>query len=222
MSYLEVRSLGLELGGISIFSDVSFQVGSGEVIQLTGANGTGKTSVFNVICGLLRGTNGEVFLYGQPQRSADPYRRSQVGAGMSRSYQGSFMVSSLSVFENGLLGTARGRSGILGSLWGKEDTRHLAREQTRDLLRRFGLAGKELGSPDELSTGQRKKLDLVRTFAADAHLLLLDEPSASLDQSTRGELACCVEEARQRGKAILFIDHDASWLVDRPTRLVEI
>jgi len=161
---LEVTNLGCVRGHRTLFSDVNFSMSPGTLLQLTGPNGSGKTSLLRIVCGIMAPERGEVRWEGAKIRSlGEEYSR-------SLSYLGhrNGIKEELSSLEN--LRIAAGLAGF-----------SLSREKAREALKQTGLAGRENLPARFLSEGQRRRSALARLVACRTRLWVLDEVLASLD-----------------------------------------
>jgi heme exporter protein A len=163
---LQVTNLGCVRGDRRLFSDVNFELGPGAVLQLTGPNGSGKTSLLRIVCGLMIPERGEIRWQGAQIRSlAEEYSRSITYLGHRHAVK-----EELSSLEN-----LRISSGLAGF--------DVSAAQAKDALSQVGLAGRENLPARFLSEGQRRRSALARLICCRTALWVLDEVLASLDQA---------------------------------------
>src|SRR5215471_4847024 len=180
-------------GDLTAVEGLSLEVGEGEIVAVLGKTGCGKSTMFNLIAGLIEPTSGEVTVSGH-----DPFRdfgffRGKIGI----VFQGDRLMPWRTALSNVLLGLE-----ILGA----EASR--AQAVARGWLERLGLNGHENDYPHALSGGMRQRVSIARAFAVDPELLLCDEPFSSLDEMTARDLrAEFVRLVRQNGKTAVFITH---------------
>jgi branched-chain amino acid transport system ATP-binding protein len=183
-------------GGLVAVNDVSFNVKDGELLGLIGPNGSGKTTMLNLISGSLKPSSGEIRLAGEPigGRPAHAIAR----RGIARTFQLVRLLPSMSVEENVVAG------GVFGHVrtWG-EDTRQLARV----LLERVGLGGRGAAPTSSLTYIDQKRLELARALASDPRLLLLDEWLAGLNPSELKVGIALVRDLRNDGRTIIMVEH---------------
>ncbi|MCB9551250.1 MAG: LPS export ABC transporter ATP-binding protein [Myxococcales bacterium] len=176
-----------------VVHDLSLRVAPGEVVGLLGPNGAGKTTTFRMLAGLLRPHRGEIRLDGRDITRRPLWRRARAGLGYLP--QQSSIFRRLTVAENVDAGL-----------------RHLpraARAARRDaLLADFGLAALAGARGETLSGGERRRVELVRAFAAAPRVLLVDEPFAGLDPRAAAGIADHLARLADRGVGVLLTDHD--------------
>ena len=203
---LEVRGLAKAFGGLRAVDGVDLTVARGSITGLLGPNGSGKTTVFNLIDGTVATKSGQVILAGRPiGRRARPAR---AHAGLARTYQLPRLFPSLIVVEN-LVVPQRRLS--FARLWRRRVT---AAERARAIavLDELGLAAYADTSPAELSYGERKLIELAQVLWLDPVLLMLDEPAAGISPALSQRLADMIRSLHQRGVGILLIEHDLAFL----------
>jgi ABC-2 type transport system ATP-binding protein len=189
MTVLRVDRLSRRFGGVAAVRDVSFEIAAGEVLGLLGPNGAGKTTLVECILGLTRADSGTVTIGGE-------------AAG--------------SIAARALTGAVLQATGLQDKITPREALAtysHLSFPRKREsnfLLDRFGLAEKADAHYDTLSGGQKQRLALALAFLGDPRLLVLDEPTAGLDEAARAALHADIRTARDEGRAILLATHDRS------------
>ena len=208
---LEVQNCSLRFGGISALTDVSLRINEGELVGLIGPNGAGKTSLFNILTGVYRPTEGEILFEGRSTAGMPPHRINTLG--MARTFQNIRLFGSLDVrmnvrasfiarLRNGLVHTVRrGRSF-------RREEREIHEEGSR-LLAYFGLEQAAGHSSRSLPYGDQRRLEIVRALATKPRLLLLDEPAAGMNPTEKEELKSLITRIRTEfGTAVLLVEHD--------------
>jgi branched-chain amino acid transport system ATP-binding protein len=193
---LEVRGLRMQFGGLVAVNGVSFSLEKGEIVGLLGPNGSGKTTVMNLISGALSPTAGEILLADEGIHGAPAHRIARKG--VSRTFQLVRLAPSLSVRDNVILSIAFGRK----PLWGR-----LARERADLVLTTAGLVGQGDLPVQSLNYIDQKRLELARAIAPSPDILLLDEWLAGLNPA---ELRVGIEligALRETGITILLVEH---------------
>jgi branched-chain amino acid transport system ATP-binding protein len=202
---LATRNLGLDIGGATIVADVGLEVRAGEFLGIIGPNGAGKTSLFNLLSGLYRPTQGTIELAGKDVTNDPPYRRTQ--AGLGRTFQISSVFPRLTALENVRL-AAEARLGGAMRVWRRASRVRTAIERAGWALDRVGLEGRRLTLAGSLSHGDKRKLELAMLLAADPEVVLLDEPMAGVSVE---EIPGLVEVIRtvqvEEGKTVLMVEH---------------
>ena len=166
MDKLEVRNVSLAFGDNQVLRDVSIHLKEGELVCLLGVSGGGKTTLFNVISGLLRPDEGQVFLDGEDV-TGQPGR-------ISYMLQKDLLLPYRTIEDNVALPL------MLRGMKKKE-----ARAQAAALFAQFGLEGTEKKWPGQLSGGMRQRAALLRTYLFSQNVALLDEPFSALDTLTK-------------------------------------
>ena len=211
---LEVTNLVKTFGGLTATNDLSFALEPGESVGLIGPNGAGKTTVFSQIMGELRQTSGSVKLFGTDIGVLSMPER--IRRGVSRTYQVPRPFADLSVLENIRVGF------MPNSVWGMVVERSNV-EQERDLAREVGFNAADLEKPaSDLSMGDLRKLELARTLATGAKVLLLDEVFAGLTVGEITQISALIQKLRRQGITMLMVSHDLPALDPLVDRVIAI
>jgi ABC-type branched-subunit amino acid transport system ATPase component len=203
MALLEVRDVGVRFGGLQALDAVSLDVEAGQVTGLIGPNGAGKTTLFNVITGLQAPTTGTVAVDGHDVTLAKPHVRARRGIG--RTFQRLETFGTLTARENVLVGAEMRRA------WSRE--RFDVRGFTDELIERVGLGAIADEKVDKLPTGTARLVEVARSLASKPRVLLLDEPSAGLNESETQALGELLGELASDGLGVLLVEHDMSFVM---------
>ena len=183
-------------GGLIAVNDVSFDVGEGELIGLIGPNGSGKTTMLNLISGALRPTSGEIRLAGTRISGLAPEKVARIG--IARTFQLVRVLPSMTAIENVMAGAVFARN----RLWGSP-----ARDFAGGLLARVGLTGRESSPVAAMTYIDQKRVELARALAADPRLLLLDEWLAGLNPSELLIGIDLIGDISREGRTIIMVEH---------------
>ena len=194
---IEVRKVGVSFNGVPVLEDVSFTVQKGEFLSVVGPNGGGKTTILKIILGLLKPDAGEVRIFGKPPEKA----REHFGYMPQYTlFDPRFPVSVIDVVLMGLLRTGR------SSFFSKDE-----RTVSLSALETVGMAGFSRSSFSSLSSGQRQRVLLARSLVSSPEILLLDEPTASVDMEIENRLYGILQ-ALNRHMTILMVTHDLGFV----------
>ena len=194
---LEIKNLSKSFAGMRAVSDVSFTVARGEVVSLAGENGAGKSTIKNIIGGLLRGDSGEIRLFGEAQRQGVADVRAQ---GVTTVHQEISLFPHLSVAENILINR-------LGEHRAFGLSRRKLNAAAQPYLDRVGAQFDPDTRISTLATGQTQLVEIAKALAAEPRLLVLDEPTTSLAETERQHVFELVNALCDDGVAILYISH---------------
>jgi lipopolysaccharide export system ATP-binding protein len=192
---LEVRNLRKSYKKRVVIRDVSLSLKQGEVVALLGPNGSGKTTTFYAVAGLVYPEGGHVLIDGQEVTNLPMYRRAKLGIG--------YLPQEMSIF--------RGLSvedNILAILDIAEPDRHKRRERLEELLSEFSIEHLRRAPALALSGGERRRVEIARCLAAHPKYLLLDEPFAGVDPISVGDIRHLVADLKKRGIGVLITDHN--------------
>jgi branched-chain amino acid transport system ATP-binding protein len=211
---LEVEDVAVRFGGVQALSGVSLEVLPGRVTGLIGPNGAGKTTIFNVITGLQAPDRGKVMLDGRDIVALPPHRRARLG--VARTFQRLELFGTLSARENVQMAveTRVATRKAPGEGFRQAFTAALRRgpseaaSEADHLLSKVGAAHVADEPGDLLPTGLARLVELARALATAPSLLLLDEPSAGLDEAETTELGRVLGALASEGMGVLLVEHD--------------
>ncbi|MCK8463229.1 LPS export ABC transporter ATP-binding protein [Aliiroseovarius sp. S1339] len=178
-----------------VIRDVDLELHRGEVVALLGPNGSGKTTTFYAIAGLITPEAGQVIIDGRDVTLLPMYRRAKYGIG--------YLPQEMSIF--------RGMSvedNILAILEISTPDRHKRRERLEELLNEFSISHLRRAPALALSGGERRRVEIARLLASNPKYLLLDEPFAGVDPIAVGEIRSLVHDLKDRGIGVLITDHN--------------
>ena len=205
---LKLENLSKSFDSIRAIDAVDLEVAQGEALGVIGPNGAGKTTLFNLVTGLLRPDTGSVWFDGRDITRAPP--RVRCIAGIGRSFQIPHPFESLTVFENLLVAAIHGR----------RQREAQVVDACGEILEQTGLIALANRRAGMLNLLGRKRLELARALASAPRLLLLDEIAGGLTEAECGELVQLVEDIKQSGVTIVWIEHIVHALVAVVSRLV--
>jgi simple sugar transport system ATP-binding protein len=194
---LEVTGATVRFGSELALDHVDFRMSAGEVHSLMGENGAGKSTLIKAITGAIALESGEIRLAGQPVRVATPLDAQRLGIGTV--YQEIDLLPNLSVAENIALGREPRRFGVI-------DWRRMRREAA-EVLGQLGVDVDPASLLGTHSLAVQQLVAIARAISADVRVLVLDEPTSSLDVDEVAELFRVIRELKERGVAVLFVSH---------------
>jgi len=205
---LRLTGVCKRFGAVTVADAVDLDVARGEALGIIGANGAGKSSLFNLVTGVLKPDAGKIELNGRDVTSVAV--RERCLAGIGRSFQIPRPFESLTVFENLLVAAQFGRT----------DPRSDTVELCGDILHRTGLAAHANTTAGRLTLLNRKRLELARALATGPEIILLDEIAGGLTEGECGELVSFIRQLHEQGTTIVWIEHIVHALVSVVSRLV--
>ena len=191
---LVVRALRKSYRRRPVIRDVSLHLAPGEVVALLGPNGSGKTTCFYAIAGLVTPEGGQVVIDGQDVTGLPMYRRARLGLG--------YLPQEMSIFRGLTV-----EDNILAILELSEPSK-ARRGRLEELLSEFGIEHLRRAPALALSGGERRRVEIARCLAARPSYVLLDEPFAGVDPIAVGEIRSLVEGLKGRGIGVLITDHN--------------
>ena len=193
---LEIKKSTKNFHGLKAVSDVSFTVEKGSITGMIGSNGAGKTTVFNMISGVLTPTSGSIIYQGKDITGTKACK--YTGMGIARTFQIMKPLRNMTVLDNVVSGAIFGR-------------KHLGAAEARDyaseILEFTSLYEKKDLYPKDMGTPYKKRLEVARALATDPELLLLDEVMAGLNPTETDEAVELFQKINDQGTTILLIEH---------------
>jgi branched-chain amino acid transport system ATP-binding protein len=219
---LSLSTLGKRFGGVQAVKDLSFSVGEAEIVGLIGPNGSGKSTSVNLISGTLAPTSGEIRFSGANVTSLSVMER--VPLGLARTFQTTSVFAEFSVREQVLTAChARYRSSASGSVFRSASARgeeSAQRAKVEEILAFVGLANVADELTSAISSAQQRLLMIATALATEPRLVLLDEPAAGMVAKERKDLATLIQRIRERGTAVLVIEHHMGLIMEVCSRIV--
>ena len=220
---LRCEGISKSFGGTVALDDISLTVNRGEIHGLIGPNGSGKTSLVNLVSGFYQADEGAIYLNDNDitGKAAHVIRR----LGLARTFQNIRLYGDLTVLDNVLIGLhlsfLQGKGSPrawAGALIGSRQSRRReqdARARAMSTLEGVGLAGLAAARTRDLPYGLRKRLELARATIQQPTVLLLDEPTAGLSPAEANDVLHVFEQpAREHGLAVLLIEHRLEWVLE--------
>lgn len=207
---LSCRGIERSFGGLKALKGVSLHVNSGEIFGLVGPNGSGKTTMVNVMTGFYPPDAGQVELFGEDVTRVSPHRIA--GRGVARTFQNLALFKGMSVLDNILLGRhVHMRPSALASLfyWVWAQREELAHRRVAEEIIEFMQLEDIRDEPvDVIPIGLQKRVELARALVSEPRFLILDEPMAGMNQEEKEYIARFILDARdERNVSILIIEH---------------
>jgi len=203
VALLEVRAVSVRFGGVLALDEVGFGADAATVTGLIGPNGAGKTTVFNVITGLQAPTAGAVWFDERDVTALRPHRRARLG--MARTFQRLETFGTLTVRENVLVAAEMRRA------WSRDGS--VPGTVADEILEVVGLRAVQDERVDTMPTGTARLVEVARALAARPRLLLLDEPSAGLNEAETAELGELLVRLAATGLGVLLVEHDMRFVM---------
>jgi branched-chain amino acid transport system ATP-binding protein len=205
------------VGEVAIVDHIDLDLAPGEFLAVIGPNGAGKTSLFNLVSGLRKPTEGTVSLAGTDITGLAPYRRARLGLG--RTFQSSAVFGSLSVADNVRLAVQARRGGSM-RLWRTPRMEREVAAGAAAVLDRVFLADRAGALAGTLAHGEKRKLEIALLLAGRPKVLLLDEPMAGVSAE---DVPALVEVIRNlttvEGQSVLMVEHHMDVVLDLADRV---
>jgi branched-chain amino acid transport system ATP-binding protein len=194
MAFFEAKRLVKFFGGLAAVNNVSFEVKQGEIFGLIGPNGSGKTTIFNLINAYYPLSSGEINFQGKKIDGLKTHRIAKLGIG--RTFQVVKPLSRMTVLEN-----------VIASAFCRVDDTKEAKEKAIKTLQFTNLIHRKDCMAKSLTIGDRKRLEIARALATGPALLLLDETAAGLNPSELDEAISLIRKIKESGITIIVVEH---------------
>jgi ABC-type branched-subunit amino acid transport system ATPase component/ABC-type branched-subunit amino acid transport system permease subunit len=204
---LEVKGLERSFGGVRAVDGASFAVPEGSITAMIGPNGSGKTTIFNLIGGTMAPQAGEVWFDGQRIDGKPPWRRAHLGLG--RTFQITRLFPAMTVLENVVAPLREFHLGLLSAnaVSGREA------ERAEELLDFVGMRKYRDVPASALSYGQQKLVELAQILMLDPKLIMLDEPAGGINPTLIDRIGEMIRELNARGKTFLIVEHNMPFVL---------
>jgi len=207
---LEMRGITKRFPGIVANDHVDFDLRAGEVHALLGENGAGKSTLMNVLYGLYKADEGEIFVKGQ--KATFHSAKDAIDQGIGMVHQHFMLIPVMTVAENIVLANEPRKDLVLLDY-------DAAVERVRDISTRFGLAVDPDARIQNISVGQQQRVEILKALYRGAEILILDEPTAVLTPQEAGELFGIVRSLQSDGTSIIFISHKLNEVLEIADRI---
>jgi branched-chain amino acid transport system ATP-binding protein len=226
MDHFKVENLSISFGGLKAVNDISFKVEKNTIFSVIGPNGSGKTTIFNLINGVYKPDGGKILLDGENLVGYTPDRIAR--RGVARTFQNIELFSNATVIDNLLLGRhIHMKTGVFSGafMWGRRS--RAAKEEIRNIkivekiIDVFDLQVVRDQFVSGLPYGKRKLVELGRALALEPKILLLDEPSAGMNTEEKEDLHIWIKDIQEDYKVtILLIEHDMNMVMGISDRVL--
>lgn len=211
MTILRVENLTLTFGGLVAVDNLSFEVEKNAIVSMIGPNGAGKTSVFNMITGFYRPTNGKIFLRDQEITNYRPSKISRLG--LARTFQNLRLFPDISLLDNVKSGLhARTKQLVFGAILrtpAQKREEQYIEQKAFEYIDFLGIREYAYRAAKNLPYGVQRYLEIARALATEPDILLLDEPAAGLNYEEKEYLVDLIFRIQKHYNiSILIIDHD--------------
>ena len=211
---LETVALSKAFGGVKAVDGATVTFQHGRINALIGPNGSGKTTFFNCVTGMIKPDSGTVTYRGQTISRKAPHRIA--AAGIGRSFQLCRVFPRMTVLENMLVGVRP--AGMLHRMAGARNAGDVAR--ARELLRRVGIDHLERSEARDISYGQQKLLELAGVLMTDPETIMLDEPAGGVNPALIGRIGTLVRELNAEGRTFVIVEHNMDMVMSLSDHVV--
>ena len=222
LSLLDIRGVSKHFGGIRAIEDISFSLKSSTIMSIIGPNGAGKTTLFNCLTGFIKPTKGTIVFAGTDISGFSADRVTRLG--IARTFQNIRLFGGMTVIENVMVAqhaTIRSNLFSIISRTGTfKETERSVRETAYEYLEFMGLESAAEHTAGSLPYGAQRRLEIARTLATGASLILLDEPTAGMNPLETDGMMQMIKNIREMGKTVIIIEHDMKFVMGISDRIV--
>lgn len=221
MKILSVKNISKNFGGVQALDNCSFDVNDGEILGLIGPNGSGKTTMFNIITGIHEADSGKITFGKKDITKTGTYEIASLG--ICRTFQLIRLFPKLTLMDNVLIATKMKGEMFWPQFLKKRDVNaeeNRMKENARRLLEMSNLQSKENELAENLSYGQQKLLEIIRALATKPKLLLLDEPIAGVNPTMTKQILSLIKKLNDGGMTVLIIEHNMNVMMNFCDRLI--
>jgi branched-chain amino acid transport system ATP-binding protein len=219
---LDIQGLCKDFGGLRAVDEVDFQIREGEIFSIIGPNGSGKTTIFNVITGFYPATGGRIFFRGEEITNLKPFAVARKG--IARTFQLTVVFSRDTVFDNLVVGhRVRVKAALLGTIFGSRRTREeerACRDKAEEILEFTGLTRDRDKIAGSLTQEAQKRLSIGMALATEPRLLLLDEPTGGVNFKEISNLVSLIEKIKKNRITVCLIEHKMKVAMELPDRVM--
>lgn len=208
--FLDVEHLTMQFGGLLAVNDVSLSVKPGEIHGLIGPNGSGKTTIFNVLSGYYKPTKGRILFEDRAITGLPAHRITALG--FARTFQNLRLFGSMTVLDNVLVGMGHhGRTGVVQEIFDPVAVRLEEQafvDKAMELLALLNVKEYARDLATSLPYGTQRRVEIARALATNPKIVLLDEPAAGLNEVETDQLQSILLQIRDMGVTIFLVEHD--------------
>jgi branched-chain amino acid transport system ATP-binding protein len=208
--FLEIDQLTMQFGGLVAVNNVSISIEKDEIHGLIGPNGSGKTTIFNVLSGYYKPTGGRISFEGKKISGLPAHQIT--GAGFARTFQNMRLFSSMTVLDNVLVGMGHhAKTGLWEAIFNPVAVQREEKEfidKAMKLLDLLDVANFANERAISLPYGHQRRVEIARALATNPKIILLDEPAAGLNETETQNLRETLMKIRDSGVTIFLVEHD--------------
>lgn len=221
---IDVQNITMRFGGLVAVSEVDFHVNDGEIHALIGPNGAGKTTILNMISGIYQPTSGNILFAGENILELSPYVVTR--RGIARTFQNIQVFEGLNVLENVMVASQMRSSvnlfsTLLKTPSARREEKHIT-EKALETLNFVGLADQKGTDAENLPYGQKRLMEIARALSTEPMLILLDEPSAGMNDAETVALIELIRQIRDQGITVILIEHNMRLVMSVSDRITVV